>query len=181
MKTISFRSDVLPLKNVLYRLALRITLSHEDAEDVVQDTLLKVWSRRNDWQQIQNLEAYAMTTARNLALDKNKRAGAHTVSLDAMPAVHALQGTTAAAGTSSGSTNPYDRIFQQDRLQYVRQLIDQLPERQRSCMQLRDVEEKSYREISEILGISEELVKVNIFRARQTIKQKMKEAEEYGL
>ena len=41
MNNISFRNDVLPLKNVLYRLALRITLNHEEAEDVVQDTLIK--------------------------------------------------------------------------------------------------------------------------------------------
>ena len=42
MKTISFRNDVLPLKNELYRLALRITLNSAEAEDVVQDTLIKV-------------------------------------------------------------------------------------------------------------------------------------------
>ena len=48
MGNISFHNDVLPLKNMLYRLALRITLSREEAEDIVQDTLLKVWNRRDD-------------------------------------------------------------------------------------------------------------------------------------
>jgi RNA polymerase sigma-70 factor (ECF subfamily) len=48
-------------------------------------------------------------------------------------------------------------------------------------MQLRDFEGKSYREIATILGITEEQVKVNIFRARQTIKQKYLETEQYGL
>ena len=129
-----------------------------------------MWSRKNDWQQIQNIEAYAMTIARNLALDKMKRVTAHLASLDSMP-----------VNEQAKSHNPYERIFEQDRLQFVRNLIDQLPEKQRSCMQLRDVEEKSYREISDILGITEEQVKVSIFRARQTIKQKIKEAEEYGL
>ena len=43
MKKISFRNDVLPLKNELYRLALRITLNHAEAEDVVQETMIKVW------------------------------------------------------------------------------------------------------------------------------------------
>ena len=42
MKIVSFRNDVLPLKNVLFRLALRITMNKEEAEDVVQDTLMKV-------------------------------------------------------------------------------------------------------------------------------------------
>ena len=63
----------------------------------------------------------------------------------------------------------------------VKALLNSLPEKQRSCMQLRDFEGKSYKEIALILGISEEQVKVNIFRARQTIKQKFQESEKYGL
>ena len=75
MKKISFRNDILPLKNVLYRLALRITLNHEEAEDVVQDTLIKVWNKRDDWESIENIEAFSLTVCRNLSLDKNKRMG----------------------------------------------------------------------------------------------------------
>ena len=63
----------------------------------------------------------------------------------------------------------------------IRRLINTLPEKQRSVMQLRDFEGKSYKEIAEILAISEEQVKVNIFRARQTIKQRFLETENYGL
>ena len=46
MKKISFRTDVLPLKNELFRVALRITLNREDAEDVVQETMIRVWNKR---------------------------------------------------------------------------------------------------------------------------------------
>ena len=77
--------------------------------------------------------------------------------------------------------NPYNRIIDSDRLQLVKKLMDELPEKQRSCMQLRDFEGKTYREIAAIMSISEEQVKVNIFRARQSVKQKFQEAEEYGL
>ena len=52
MKIVSFRNDVLPLKNVLFRLALRITMNKEEAEDVVQDTLMKVWDRRDTLQDL---------------------------------------------------------------------------------------------------------------------------------
>ena len=48
-------------------------------------------------------------------------------------------------------------------------------------MQLRDFEGKSYKEIAGIMKITEEQVKVSIFRARQTVKQKYKEFEDYGL
>ena len=67
------------------------------------------------------------------------------------------------------------------RLQMVRRLMDTLPEKQRTCIQLRDVEGKAYKDIATVLGITEQQVKVNIFRARQTIKKKFTENDEYGL
>jgi len=170
MKNISFRNDILPLKDVLYRLALRITLRHEDAEDVVQDTLIKVWNKRDNWQGINDIEAFALTICRNLSLDKIKKANNCEASLDDQSVF-----------LTDRSSNPYERMIQQDRLDWVKRLVNNLPEKQRSCMQLRDFEGKSYKEIAEILQISEEQVKVNIFRARQNIKQKFQEAEKYGL
>lgn len=73
MKEISFRNDVLPLKDKLFRLALRITLNREEAEDIVQDTLIKVWNSRDKWQQLDSIEAYSLTIARNLSLDRIKK------------------------------------------------------------------------------------------------------------
>ena len=79
------------------------------------------------------------------------------------------------------SSNPQDRMIEEDKISLVKQIVDALPEKQRSCMQLRDFEGKSYKEIAEILEISEEQVKVNIFRARQTVKQKYLKLDNYGL
>ena len=76
---------------------------------------------------------------------------------------------------------PYEQMLQKDRIQLVKQMVNALPEKQRSCMQLRDFEGKSYKEIAQILNISEDQVKVNIFRARQAIKKKYQETEGYGL
>ena len=172
MKKISFRNDVLPLKNELYRLALRITLNPEDAEDVVQETMIKVWNRRERWEQIESIEAFCLTICRNLAVDKTRKMSAGEQSLDA---------DEHDAPDTSHSANPEEQAIQQDRIALVRRLIDSLPEKQRSVMQLRDFEGKSYKEIAAIMGISEEQVKVNIFRARQAVKQKYIQAEEYGL
>ena len=82
MKEISFRTDVLPLKNELFRMALRITLNRDDAEDVVQETMMKVWNRREQWAQIESMEAFCMTICRNLALDHQKRMENQNVSLE---------------------------------------------------------------------------------------------------
>ena len=72
-------------------------------------------------------------------------------------------------------------MLQKDRMAIVKRLVDELPEKQRSCMQLRDFEGKTYKEIADVLGITEEQVKVNIFRARQNIKQRYQEFDKYGL
>ena len=164
MKTISFQSDILPLKNELYRMALRITMNAADAEDVVQETMMKVWNRRDQWEQIESIEAFCLTICRNLSLDKVRRMDNQTQSLDAAYDPKDL-------GVAS---NPEEQAIQSDRIRLVRQMISQLPEKQRSCMQLRDMEGKSYKDIATILDITEEQVKVNIFRARQTIREKFK-------
>jgi RNA polymerase sigma-70 factor (ECF subfamily) len=81
----------------------------------------------------------------------------------------------------SYASNPEEQAVQRDRIELVRRLINGLPEKQRSIMQLRDIEGKSYKDIAAILSISEEQVKINIFRARQTIKQRFNEIQQYGL
>ncbi|MFZ1237613.1 MAG: RNA polymerase sigma factor [Prevotella sp.] len=170
MKNISFRNDILPLKDVLYRLALRITLKREEAEDIVQDTLIKVWNRRDNWNEIDSIEAYCLTICRNLALDRIKKRENLNESLE-----------DNGNDSPDKSFNPFEDTLQQDRIDLVRNLVNALPEKQRSCMQLRDFEGKSYKDIAEILEISEDQVKINIFRARQTVKERFKNYDNYGL
>lgn len=173
MNNISFRNDILPLKNTLFRLALRITINSAEAEDVVQETMIKVWNRRNDWANIDSIEAFCLTTCRNLALDKTRKMANQTASIDD-------SGHTETPDLSH-SSNPEEQAIGRDRITLVRRLVDSLPEKQRTAMQLRDFEGKSYKEIAAIMGISEEQVKVSIFRARQTVKRKFEETDRYGL
>ena len=146
--------------------------SAAESEDIVQETMIKVWNRRDQWDHIDSIEAYCLTICRNLALDKTKRMEHQNQSLN--------EGEHDAPDNSYAS-NPEEQAMHQDRLALVRRLIDSLPEKQRSVMQLRDIEGKSYKEIADIMAISEEQVKVNIFRARQAIRQKFLETEKYGL
>lgn len=171
MKEISFQNDVLPLKNKLFRLALRITLNREEAEDVVQDTLIKVWNARDRWLELDSIEAYSLTIARNLSLDRIKKMENQNDSLEEQNTERLDENTS----------TPSERMIQKDKLDIVRNIIDELPEKQRSCLQLRDIEGKSYQEIADILCITEDQVKVNIFRARQTVKQRFQQFDRYGL
>lgn len=171
MKKVSFRNDVLPLKNVLYRLALRITMNREEAEDAVQETMIKVWDKRDSLQGINSIEAFSLTICRNIALDMTRRSARNEESLD---------GQTFEPQVSN-MPNPDEKAEQRDMLEMVKRIVDSLPEKQKTCMQLRDFEGKSYKDIAQILSITEEQVKVNIYRARQTVKQKFNENAEYGL
>lgn len=169
MQEISFRNDILPLKDKLYRLALRITLDSAEAEDVVQDTMIRVWNKRNEWSQFESIEAYCLTIAKNLAIDRSQLKGSQSVELT--PETHHL----------SDASSPYEQLVQDESLNIIHRLINGLPGNQRGIIQLRDIEGKSYKEISEIMQLTEEQVKVNLFRARQKIKQQYLEIDEYGL
>ena len=171
MRKISFRNDVLPLKNVLYRLALRITMNREEAEDVVQDTMMKIWDRRDTLQDVESIEAFSLTICRRLALDKTKKMSRQDESLDQEDY----------GPQASSLPTPDERAEQKDMVDMVRRIVDSLPEKQKTCMQLRDFEGKSYKDIAQVLSITEEQVKVNIYRARQALKQKFNENAEYGL
>lgn len=169
MQKISFRNDILPLKDKLFRLALCITHNREEAEDIVQDTMLRVWNRREEWNVWETVEGFCLTICRNLAIDRSQKMDARHVELT--PEVTELPDLAAP-----------DKLMERDeRLGLLHRLIAELPEKQRTILQLRDVEGKSYKEIAGILQLTEEVVKVNLFRARQRIKLKYNEIDTYGL
>lgn len=170
MQKIDFRRDILSLKDKLYRVALRITLNKAEAEDVVQDTMMRAWDRREEWQQLQSAEAFCLTIARRLAIDRSEKGD--NVLTEALTIEH---------DRPTDASNPYERMVTTEQLDLLHRLINSLPEQQRTIMQLRDVEEKSYREIAGILNLTEEQVKVYLFRARQKVKQRFLDIDHYGL
>lgn len=169
MKKLSFRDDVLPLKDKIFKLALRITLSRAEAEDIVQDVLIKVWNRRDDLAEVDSIEAYSLTVCRNLSLDRLQRKENDNVNLDDAPP------------TEADDAPPDLQMIRNERIDNIKRLIERLPIPQRAAMQLRDMEGKTYKEISAITGQTEEQVKVNIFRARQYIRKQIEKIENYGL
>lgn len=81
MQEISFRDNILPLKDKLFRLALRITFDRAEAEDIVQDALIKVWNKRDEWGELESIEAYCLTVVRNLAIDRSQKKEAQNLTL----------------------------------------------------------------------------------------------------
>jgi RNA polymerase sigma-70 factor (ECF subfamily) len=143
----------------LFRLALNITGSKQDAEDVVQDTLFHVWQKRERWDSIQNVEAYCFRSARNIALNK---IALKDNQQEAIPDNFDI---------AEQKSSPLDKLEEEEQMIMLNKLIEQLPEKQRTIFQLRTTEGFSYKQIAEVLNIPEEQVKVNLFRSRQTLKE----------
>ena len=104
MQELSFRNDILPLKDKLFRLALRITFDRAEAEDVVQETLIRVWNKRDEWSQFGSIEAYCLTVARNLAIDRSERKDSRTVEL--LPEMEQV----------SDASSPYEKLVNKERM-----------------------------------------------------------------
>ena len=153
-----FQHRVLPIKDKLFRFALRMVGNSPEAEDIVQEVFIKLWSSREALAEVQNMEAWGIRITKNLAIDKLREKFRHTAEIsDALPL----------ADTEAG---PYERTEQNDTLAQIQQFIDQLPEKQRLVMQLRDIEGMSYQEIAEALELPMPQVKAYLHRARQAVR-----------
>lgn len=165
MKTLDFHTDILPMKDRLFRLALSITLDRTEAEDITQETLVRVWERRKEWPQIENIQAWCMTIARRLALDAVEKTK-----------IHAEREAEVADYQRSAISSPApadEALDRRQRVEAVRRLISQLPEVQRTIIELRDIEGLRYDEIAQLTGISETQVKVYLHRARKKIREQL--------
>ncbi|MBL0081247.1 MAG: sigma-70 family RNA polymerase sigma factor [Saprospiraceae bacterium] len=148
-------------KNKLFRYALNMLKNELDAEDVIQELLIKL-ATKEQFDQIENKEAWCMTVTRNLCIDKIR---ARKQSSQDISEYHFI--------ADHGATPD---IVTEDRenLKIVMDVLNALPENQKEIIHLRDVEGYTYKEIADLIGLSEDQVKVNLFRARQRLKEKLK-------
>ncbi len=159
MKLQIFKTEILPLRDKLFRIALRVTCSKEEAEDIVQDIMLKMWQMRDEWNEIQSKDAYCCMMARNLALSRLALKDNQTVSMES---------TTREI---EDETSPLGMLEQAEIKNLLRKVIGRLPEKEKTVMELRDLESLSYKEIAVTLDMTEPQVKINLFRARKKVKE----------
>lgn len=155
-----FKIEVLPLKHKLYRFAVRLLRNVPEAEDVVQEVLIRLWVRRDTLAAYRSIEAFAMTVTRNLCLDKLKLKKNRTDELTER-------------NEQITHKTPYAEMETSDAYTKIRELIDLLPEQQRMIIHLRDIEGYAYEEIAEVMGITENTIRVNLSRARKKIREGM--------
>lgn len=161
-----FKSELLPAKNKLFRLSLRLLANKEEAEDAVQEAFLKIWNMRNDLGKYKSKEALLVTMTRNLCLDRLRSKNNKFASLNENINQHSSQ-------------NPLQISEQTDQLKQVKRLIQTLPEQQKTIIQLRDIEGYNYDEILEITGFNLNYVRVNLSRARTKIREQILKIQHY--
>ena len=171
MQTEYFKNKILPLKNKLFRKALGITESVVDAENVVQDVMMRLWEKRADWSKIENIEVYCMVLTKNIALDVIKKSGHNNDSIN----------NENIRRLASEIQEPLEKTVLDDMYGWLWKLIKSLPEKQQEIIRLREIEEMSYLEIAEEMNIPESQVKITLFRARKKIKEIYLQIDNYGL
>ena len=137
MKREEFIATVLPFKDKLYRLARRILVSSDEAEDAVQEVYLKLWKGKQKIGSYKNPEAFAMTMTKNYCLDRLKSKQASNLKI-----VHS---------NYEHSESLEKKIETNDGVSLVFEIMESLPEQQKIILQLRDVEQFEYEEIAEML------------------------------
>jgi len=148
----------------------------EDAEDVAQDTLLKVFESFDQLREPERVRPWIFRIARNACLMKRRKsvfAPAQELSLDDfMPAMN-HQGGHAKLQIADWSGLPDRQVLQSEMKQVLDQAISALPESYKSVILMRDVEELSTLETAEVLDLTEDVVKTRLHRARLAVRQKL--------
>ena len=162
-----FKIEVLPVKNKLYRFALRMLANRDEAEDVVQDTLMRLWSGRAKLRTYRSIEAYSMIITKNLCLDllRSKK----RITADLLDE-HTID-----------SSNPYKLTEISDTMNRVYGEINRLPEQQKMIIHLRDIEGYDFDEIADIMDLSLNVIRVNLSRARKKVKEAIVKSNKYEL
>ena len=154
MELKQFKIDVLPLRDKLLNYARKLTEDPSDAEDAVQEIMLKLWNMRQKLDEYQSIEALAMTMTHHLCMDIWRAKRPDSLSLEQVQA-------------PSQSVTPERLLEEKDEFRLMREIIDSLPTLQRTIIQMKDVQEYETEEIAEITGCSAEAIRSNLSRARK--------------
>src|SRR5262245_50163467 len=159
----------------IYRVALGITRSHPEAEEVVQDVFLTLFRKIDMFEGRAALGTWLYRVAANAALIKRrgKRVALETSLEDCLPTFRAdghREGDRAAL-VADWSSTPETELLSSEAREILERALERLPEHYRALLVLRDVEELSNEEVAEVLGESVSSVKSRLHRARMALRE----------
>jgi RNA polymerase sigma-70 factor (ECF subfamily) len=162
-----FEITVLSFREKVFRVALRYMQNSDDAEDAVQDVVLKLWRMNSKLAQYDSIEALAMTMMRNRCIDILRKEN----KLSDLSVVH----------IQKNSTSDERRIEARSEVEILHKVMQSLPEMQRAVLHLREIEQYEFKEIAEVLGIEVNAIRVNLSRARKKMRDELLKHRNYGL
>lgn len=168
MTQTEFLNIVMPFKDKVFRLAKRLLVSREEAEDATQEIILKLWKNQEKISDYKNIEAFSMTMTKNFCLDKLKSKQAQNLKI-----VH--------SNYEDHNVSLQKEVEVNDSLEWVSRIMADLPEQQKMVVQLRDIEQYDYDEIAKMLDMNQTAVRVALSRARKTIREKLTSTHNYGI
>lgn len=168
MNQSDFLKVVLPFKDKVFRLAKRLLVSTEEAEDATQELFFKLWRNKEKLAEYKNVEAFAMTMTKNYCYDRLKSKQASNLTL-----VH--------SNYKEKDTSLDKKVEYRDTVSQVHKLIEKLPEQQKLIIQLRDIEQYDFDEICKMMDMKPTAVRVALSRARKTIRQELIKQHNYGV
>ena len=160
-----YETEVLPHLDVLYRVARRMTGESADAEDLVQETLLKALRGWGGFRPGSNARAWLLTILRNAFINGYRRRRREPVTMDIDAADrHSIIHDVA-------ESDPEGEFFTRLVDETVLKAIDALPEEFREALVLSDLEGLAYAEVAEVLSVPVGTVKSRLFRARRQLQR----------
>ena len=151
----------------------------EDAEEVAQDTLMKVFENFDQLREPERVRPWVFRIAKNACLMKRRKsvfAPAQELSIDDfLPHSHDDGGASRKLEIADWSALPDDQVLRAEVQAVVRRAIGELPEIYRAVILLRDIEELTTEEAAQVLDVSQEVVKTRLHRARLAVREKLDE------
>jgi RNA polymerase sigma-70 factor (ECF subfamily) len=168
MTQTEFLNIVMPFKDKVFRLAKRLLVSQEEAEDATQEILLKLWNNKKQFEKYRNIEAFSMTMTKNFCLDKLKSKHAQNLKI-----VH--------SNYQDNNVSLQKQVELNDSVGWVGKIMEELPEQQKIILQLRDIEQCEFSEIAKMLDMNETAIRVALSRARKTMRERLTKTHSYGV
>jgi len=158
MEIEAFKKELIPVKDKLFRLAKTMLQNREDAEDALQEVYMKLWKNNEIIVDLKSPEAFAMKVMKNYCLDKIKsRKNKHMVAIKE----HEIE---------KEHFTPFSMVSFENLKDLMLKLFSTLPEQQRMIIHMRDIEHYSFEEIEEVTGMNVNSIRVNLSRARKSVK-----------
>ncbi len=176
-----FEREALAHLDALYGTALRLTRSQSDAEDLVQDTLLKAYRFYDRFEAGTNLKAWLLKILTNTFINRYRRATRERKVFDGVGAKPVGEGVMSRAAMR-GLSQPIEDAQRRLLAEEIQKSLDELPEEYRMIILMADVEELAYKEIADVIGCPIGTVMSRLHRARKALQKKLiHQAAELGI